>query len=182
MGPVTAPGARVAAALAALERLALASPPLQRALVASHARAIARLLPALTCPEGQPIDPRRDDWSIAVIGGGLFPRTALALARVWPAARVTLVDADADHLEQARRHLAARHLPATFVHATWDPHAPSAHDLVVLPLALVGDRDAAYLTPGPPRLVHDWLWRRRGVAGTPVAWWLIKRINLVAAR
>lgn len=178
-------GQRVAAVLGALERLALACPPLQRLLVATHARALARLLPHLTCPSGQPtprrpLDPTRDAWSIAVVGGGLFPRTALALARVWPAARVTIVDADAAHLERARRLLADPRV--TYLHATWDPHARHAHDLVILPLALVGDRDAVYTAPGPPRLVHDWLWHRRGDASTVVAWWLFKRLNLVAPR
>jgi threonine dehydrogenase-like Zn-dependent dehydrogenase len=175
-------GRRVAAVLGALERLALACPPLQRRLVAVHARALARLLPVLaTCPAGQAtIDLPRAAWSIAVVGGGLFPRTALALARVWPAARVTIVDADADHLERARRVLATHGAgDVTLVHATWDPRASHDHDLVILPLALVGDRDAVYTAAGAPRIVHDWLWRPRGRASAVVAWWLLKRVNLV---
>lgn len=175
-------GRRIAALLGALERLALACTPLQRRLVADHARAVADLLPAIACLSGQdPSTLPRQPWSIAVVGGGLFPRTALALARVWPAARVTIVDADADHLEQARRVLAAHHVTdVTFIHATWDPRVPHRHDLVVLPLALVGDRDAVYTAAGAPRLVHDWVWRRRGRAGVVVAWWLLKRLNLAA--
>lgn len=171
----------LAAALGGLERLALACPPLQRWLVRSHARAIARLMPRLAgCLPGHVhTDLSRTPARIAVVGGGLFPRTALALARVWPAARVTLVDADANHLERARRWLAARGIvDLEFVHATWDPTAPQEHDLVVVPLALVGDRTAVYAADGPPRLVHDWLWRRRG-AGVVVAWPLLKRLNLV---
>lgn len=175
-------GHRVAAALAALERLALTCAPLQRRLVADHARALADLQPALARlldrpPKALPHQPLR----IAVIGGGLFPRTALALARVWPAALVTIVDADADHLRSAARVLADHHITGvTLVHATWDPHAPGDHDLIVLPLALVGDRAAVYTAPGPPRLVHDWLWRPRGRTGVVVAWWLLKRLNLAA--
>jgi len=174
-------GRRVAVLLGALERLALACAPLQRRLVADHARAIHDLLPRLACLSGQ--DPRglpHTPWSIAVVGGGLFPRTALALARVWPAARVTIVDADADHLERARRVLAAHVITdVRFLHATWDPRAVHDHDLVILPLALVGDRDAVYTAAGPPRLVHDWLWRPRGRASTIICWWLLKRLNLV---
>lgn len=180
--PVT--GRRVAAVLGALERLALACPPLQRRLVADHARALADLLPALsTCLSGQaPGGTPRASPTIAVVGGGLFPRTALALARVWPAARVTIVDADAGHLECARRVLATHGVDdVTFLHAMWDPRTPHAYDLVILPLALVGDRNAVYTAAGAPRLVHDWLWRRRGRAGVVVSWWLLKRINLVAA-
>ncbi|MFY0540200.1 hypothetical protein [Nannocystis pusilla] len=37
-----------------------------------------------------------------------------------------------------------------------------AADLVIVPLALVGDREAVYAAGGPPRLVHEWIWRRRG--------------------
>ena len=50
-----------------------------------------------------------------------------------------------------------------------------------VPLALVGDRSAVYTAAGPPRLVHDWLWRRRG-PGVVVSWLLLKRLNLVAPR
>ena len=170
--------------LGGLERLALACPPLQRHLVRSHARAIARLMPELaTCLPGHvPKDLSRIPLRIAVVGGGLFPRTALALARVWPAARITLLDADADHLEHARRWLLARgRADLEYLHATWDPRAAQAHDLVIVPLALVGDRSAVYSAAGPPRLVHDWLWRRRG-PGVVVSWLLLKRLNLVAPR
>ncbi len=175
------PGRRVAAVLGALERLALASPPLQRRLVADHARALADLLPALSsCLSGQATDSASP--TIAVVGGGLFPRTALALARVWPAARVTIVDADAGHLECARRVLATHGVDdVTYLHAMWDPRSPHAYDLVILPLALVGDRNAVYTAAGAPRLVHDWLWRRRGRASVVISWWLLKRLNLVAA-
>ena len=200
------PGLLIARALGLLERLALTSPRLQARLIASHARALTRLLPELaTCLPGHvpddlsktPAQPHASNLShkpavsaaelphppvrIAVIGGGLFPRTALALARVWPAARVTIVDADAAHLARARAHLAAHHHPGVeLVHATWDPRVPlsGAPDLIIVPLALVGDRDAVYTAAGPPRLVHDWIWRRRG-PGVVVSWPLLKRLNLV---
>lgn len=175
------PSRWIAPALGALERLALASPRLQARLIASHAAALARLLPELrTCLPGHVhFDLSRTPARIAVIGGGLFPRTALALARVWPAARVTIVDADADHLARAREHLRARgHHDVELVHATWDPRAAQTHDIVIVPLAFVGDRDAVYTAAGPPRLVHDWIWRRRG-PGVVVSWPLLKRLNLV---
>lgn len=170
--------------LGGLERLALACPPLQRRLVRSHARALARLMPRLAAclPGHVPADLSQTPLRIAVVGGGLFPRTALALAQVWPAARVTLLDADAGHLEHARRWLLARgHTDVEYQHSTWDPRAPQTHDLVIVPLALVGDRAAVYAADGPPRLVHDWLWRRRG-PGVVVSWPLLKRLNLVRPR
>ena len=99
-----------------------------------------------------------------------------------PTARVTIIDADAAHLARARAHLAACHHPALeLVHTTWDPRAPQTHDLIIVPLALVGDREAVYTAPGPPRLVHDWVWRRRG-PGVVVSWPLLKRLNLVRPR
>jgi hypothetical protein len=33
-------------------------------------------------------------------------------------------------------------------------------------------------TPAPIVLIHDWVWRRRGAAGTRVSWWLLKRVNI----
>ena len=52
-------------------------------------------------------------------------------------------------------------------------------DLVVLPLAFDGDRDAIYAhPPAPVVVVHDWIWRRRG-EGYVVSFLLLKRLNLV---
>ena len=52
-------------------------------------------------------------------------------------------------------------------------------DLVVFPLAFVGDRAAIYRQPPAPAvIVHDWLWRRHG-AGAIVSVLLLKRLNLV---
>jgi hypothetical protein len=52
-------------------------------------------------------------------------------------------------------------------------------DLVVFPLSFEGDRDALYDRP-PARtvIIHDWLWRKRGVSGI-VSVALLKRLNLV---
>ena len=95
---------------------------------------------------------------MTIVGGGLFPRTALVLKRALPGAAITIVDANADHLAVARRFLddavrvAAPGLSST---ATSDPA-----DLVVIPLSFRGDRRAIYARP-PARavLVHDWIWR-----------------------
>lgn len=171
----------LAGVLDGLERVALACPPLQRYLVRSHARALGRLLPAVRDWLSGHVLEGRSEPRVLVVGGGLFPRTALALAQLWPEAWVTVLDADAGHLERARRWLAEGSQRVVFVHATWDPRAAATHDLVIVPLALVGDRAAVYSADGPPRLVHDWLWRRRG-AGVVISWWLLKRLNLVAPR
>lgn len=168
-------------ALCALERLALASPGLQRRMIDTHARAIDALAPAIRACLERPVQEDMRDLRVVVVGGGLFPRTALALARLWPRARVTVIDADAGHLERARACLAERGVAGVeLVHGRWSPAASAGHDLVIVPLALDGDRRALYAAEGPPRLVHEWSWRPGGRAGVVIAWWLGKRLNLVA--
>ncbi|PCC73255.1 Fatty acid desaturase [Nannocystis exedens] len=164
-------GLSIADALVGLERLALRSQRLQTWLVERHAAALRRLQPALA---GRPI------LRVVVIGGGLFPRSALALLQIWPEAQVTIIDADARHLERARELLRCREAGrrVEFVHRRYEPGTPLAADLVIVPLALVGDRDAVYAAGGPPRVVHEWIWRRRGAASAVVSRWLLKRVNL----
>src|SRR6185436_4138102 len=61
-----------------LERIALRSPWIQRYVLRAHERAFAALLPALP-----PIS------DITIVGGGLFPRTALILRKLRPEASLT---------------------------------------------------------------------------------------------
>jgi fatty acid desaturase len=148
-----------------LERLVLRVPALQRFVLRAHERALRRLLPSL--PE-----PRR----VVIVGGGVFPRTALVLRRLLPRARLTIVDARADNLELARGFLdAAVRLERRF----FDGRRPEDADLVVIPLSLVGDRSRVYdEPPAPAVLVHDWIWARRR-PGVRISWLLLKRLNLV---
>ncbi len=153
-------------ALIALEHLAIALAPVRRFVLARHARAIAALLPAAGRVE-----------RACVVGGGLFPRTALVLRRLLPECRITIVDASARSLAVARGLLddgAVR-----FEHARWDRRRGAGFDLVVLPLGYVGDRAAEYAAPAARALlVHDWLWRRRGRSRV-VSLLLLKRVNLI---
>jgi fatty acid desaturase len=168
-----APGSRWPAALrwldavslAGLERLVLRSAWLQKLVVDAHARAIARLLPSIGAVE-----------RVTIVGGGLFPRTAIVMRRLRPDARLTIVDSDLAHLESARALAPAGvHL----IHATYDHTWRDDAHLIVVPLAFDGDRALEYASPRAPAvLVHDWIWRRRG-SGVVVAWWLFKRVNLV---
>jgi len=154
--------------LESLERRAARSGRLRRFLVRSHERAFRALLARLGAP------PRR----VAIVGGGLFPRTALVLRRLLPGARLTVIDRSAAHLEEARPWLDGA---VEWVHGAFDPERHAGFDLVVVPLAYRGDREALYRRPPAPALiVHDWLWRRRG-AGAVVSGLLLKRLNLVAA-
>jgi hypothetical protein len=151
--------------LEGLERLVLKSHRLQRLVLAAHERAVRRLLPA-----AGPVD------RVTIVGGGLFPRTALVMKRVLPGAAITIVDVNADHLAVARRFLddAVRSEHRAYRDGESDPA-----DLVVIPLSFRGDRRAIYSRP-PARavLVHDWIWRP-APASAVVSWWLLKRINLV---
>jgi hypothetical protein len=160
--------------LDALERIVLCSPSLQRMVVRAHARAFTRLLPSLG-----------GVGRVGIVGGGLFPRTAIVLRRLLPEARLVVIDADAAHLSRARQFLAANHdapdSPVEFRAEVFDAaRSADEFDLVVAPLAFIGDRQALYATPPAARIVvHDWLWRRRGSTGARVSVWLLKRINLV---
>jgi hypothetical protein len=149
-----------------LERLALRSRLLQRLMLAAHERAFRKVL-----RDVGPVD------RVAVVGGGLFPRTVLVLRRLWPDARLVAIDADAAHVAAVRRFPVG---DTEFVTAVYDPDEHTGFDLVVIPLAYVGDRARLYgHPPAPFLLVHDWLWRRRGGRGAVVSWLLLKRLNLV---
>jgi hypothetical protein len=130
-----------------------------------HARAFAALLPRL--PEVR---------RVGIVGGGLWPRTPLVLRRLLPGARLVVIDRSAENLAVARPFLPD---DVEVINDFYDPRRMTEFDLVVIPLALLGDREALYRDP-PARavLVHDWLWRRRG-EGAVVSWLLLKRLNLV---
>jgi hypothetical protein len=166
-----------AIAIDALERATLGVPAVRRALVSTHTRAFALLLARTDA---------RAIREVTIIGGGLFPRTALVLARLLPHARLTLLDAVPAHLDRARAFLEAgapsAAKAARYVTGRFDPHAPPPRaDLLVVPLAFRGDRACFYAAPPAPRVVvHDWLWRRRGTCGVRISLLLVKRLNLVS--
>jgi fatty acid desaturase len=153
--------------LDALERLVLRSPPLRRFVLRVHERALRDAVGASAGVQ-----------RILVVGGGLFPRTALALRRLFPTADITVLDADASHLATAAPFLDDR---ITLRHGAFPGTAALAPeaDLVVVPLAFDGDRDRVYAhPPAPIVVVHDWLWHPRGrsVVVSPL---LLKRVNVI---
>jgi fatty acid desaturase len=154
-----------ALSLESLERKVLRSARLQRFVLAAHERAFKALLPRLA-----PIH------HVTIVGGGLYPRSALILRRLLPDATVTIVDAKPEHLEIAAPFLNG---DIELEHRLFDAAVPEPADLVVIPLAFVGDRDRIYRhPPAKAVLVHDWMWRPRG-EGARVSWLLLKRLNLV---
>jgi hypothetical protein len=154
------------AGLCLLESVTLRCRPLQRWLLCSHQRALRHVL------KGAP-PPRR----IGIVGGGMFPRSVLVLHNLFPEARIIVIEAEASHIETARRFIGDDVL---FVNEWFDPLRHAAFDLLVIPLAYDGNRERVYEQPPAPRvLIHDWLWRRRGKHSAVISWALLKRINLV---
>ena len=148
-----------------LERIALKSSWIQRYVLRAHERAFRAMLPDVPAIR-----------HVTIVGGGLFPRTALVFRKLQPDARLTIVDANRDHLDVARPFLAD---PVEYREQFFDPRLDDGGDLVVIPLSFIGNRDDVYRRP-PARaaLVHDWLWNVRG-KGVRVSWLLLKRLNLV---
>ena len=152
--------------LDSLERLVLHSRVLQRFVLRSHARAFRELMPSL---------PRIT--RVAVVGGGLFPRSYLILSALLPSARITIIDADADNLARARALVDPSRVE--IVHARYAERDDDRYDLLVIPLSFDGDRSALYAhPPAPAVIVHDWIWRKRGDSRI-VSVALLKRVNLV---
>lgn len=161
--------------LCALERLVLGSPRLQRFVLDRHERAFRRLL------DGAPhlLDSVPQCKRIGIVGGGLYPRTAIVLSRLRPEARLALIDMSAENLSIARRHLSGAACEVEAINERFDASAGGSFDLLVIPLAYLGDREALYRRPPAPLvLIHDWIWRRRA-RGVVVSWLLLKRLNLV---
>lgn len=150
-----------------MERLVLRVAWLQRVVLRAHRTALRTAL------NGAGAITR-----VTVVGGGLFPRTALILRELLPAATITVVDADEAHLARARPLLGDG---VRLEHRTFrDTERAIDADLVVIPLAYLGNRESIYQHP-PARLVvvHDWIWRPRGRT-IRVSAFLLKRINVIA--
>ena len=74
-----------------------------------------------------------------------------------------------DRLAEGRSQGNARYVPGRM----------DRFDLLVIPLSYLGDRAEVYeRPPAAAVVVHDWIWRKRGVSRV-VALLLLKRVNLV---
>jgi hypothetical protein len=159
------------ASLDGLEELVCRSPLLQRFVLRTHQRALAKVFSMMPSP-----------YRVVIVGGGLFPRTALVLQRLVPEAKLILADARQDRLERARGWLKNDiECVNAFCTAANLSQLSKGADLVVVPLALRG-RKAEFYTypPACNMLVHDWLWRPRG-RSIVISWLLLKRLNVISA-
>jgi len=151
-----------------LERLVLRHEALQRFVLRSHRRAFAAILPTLPSIR-----------QVAIVGGGLFPRTALILRELLPNARIVIVDASTENIATASSILGGQDIHSECRLYRPTDETAGRFDLVVIPLSFRGDRHALYRHPPPtPLLVHDWIWNRSG-EGRVVSIALLKRLNLV---
>lgn len=152
--------------LESLERFVLRVPALQRFVLDRHEFAL-RALGIQHLPVQR----------VAIVGGGLFPRSALLLQRLLPNAQLSIIDARASHLDIARRFLLDDQIE--LINDWYQPRQHSKFDLLIVPLAYVGAREELYRCPPTTYLLmHDWLWRRRGTSRI-VSLLLLKRLNLV---
>ena len=164
----------VTASLNVLERIVLRSRTLQRFVLKAHERAFRGIA------EFAEISAQPSDFAVAIVGGGLFPRTAIVVRALLPRARITIIDESRENLDVARAWLDDETI--AFVHGRYDHAVATSFDAIVFPLAFHGDREAIYAhPPAPVTIVHDWIWRRRGV-GHVVSLALLKRINLVRSQ
>jgi hypothetical protein len=143
---------------------------LRRFVLRVHERALARALAKMPRPH-----------HVVIVGGGLFPRTALVLRRLLPEAKLTIVDMREDRIASARPWLddGIKFVCGVCTAENLSTLAGDA-DLVVVPLALRGRKAEFYHAPPAPHvLIHDWLWRRRSDSSIVVSLALLKRLNLV---
>jgi hypothetical protein len=149
--------------LGLLERTVLHSKLLQQFVLGRHQKAFETLLAQIPRPT-----------SIAVVGGGLFPRSLIILRKLCPNSQIVGIEGDTHHIQIAKRFV-----DAEFIDEWFDPSQPCDFDLLVIPLAYLGDKRELYQNPPTPTLlIHDWLWRKRGQS-TIVSLFLLKRLNMV---
>jgi fatty acid desaturase len=148
-----------------LERVVLRSKWLQRFVLSRHRRAFKELLGP---------DEQRDFKSMGIVGGGLFPRTALVLRDLLPRCALTVIEENPEHIVIAKRWFDGG---VEFVEARYGGAFEREFDAVVIPLAFHGRRSDFCVGPAPRTLfVHDWFWRR-GKRTRVISWLLLKRLN-----
>src|SRR5207247_1879822 len=138
-------------------------------LMVRSERALRKLLPRL---------PRVR--TVQIVGGGMFPRTAILLQRLLPEAEITIIDANAESIRTAKAFISE---DIKLAHEWFEPVHSVNTDLMVIPLSFIVDRDSVYKSPPATTvLIHDWIWAKRTrfcKKGVVVSPWLLKRLNLI---
>ena len=155
--------------LETLESFVLRSKILQRFVLSRHAAAFEALL--------KQVEPHAFK-NVAIVGGGLFPRTALVLRQLLPQCALTIIEENPEHIAIARRWLDEG---VEYVVTHYDGASEREFDAVVIPLAFRGNREELCAKKAAKTLfVHDWIWRRRPQSQI-ISWLLLKRLNRVDA-
>ena len=71
----------------------------------------------------------------------------MILQRLLPDAQMTIIEASADHIRIARNFVGG---DIRFVHEFFEATPPDNLDLMVIPLAFIGDRSRIYRRPPAP--------------------------------
>jgi hypothetical protein len=151
--------------LETFEFLVLRSKALQRFVLSRHAVAFEALLKRNERPEFK---------SVAIVGGGLFPRTALVLRKLLPHCALTIIEENPAHIAIARHWLDEG---VEYVVAHYEGVFGRGFDAVVIPLALRGNREELCAKETARTLfVHDWIWRPQRKSCV-ISWLLLKRLN-----
>jgi hypothetical protein len=159
--------------LCGLERVVLGSPLLQRWVLERHVAAFARL----------PLDPATTR-SVAIVGGGMFPRTALVFRRLFPGARLLVIDGSPSSVDALGRFFASRAECRPEVELAWfDPARHRGFDVVVFPLAFAGEGSLVVRAAGANAsvVVHDWAFRpipESARTTSHVSWFFLKRLTM----
>jgi hypothetical protein len=154
--------------LETLESFVLRSKALQRFVLSRHRVAFQSLLKR---------DDRPELKSVAIVGGGLFPRTALVLRKLLPQCALTVIEENPEHIAIARRWLDE---DVEYVAAHYDGAFARQFDAIVIPLAFRGNREELCAKKTGTLFVHDWIWHRRSKSRV-ISWLLLKRLNRVDA-
>lgn len=151
--------------LVGLEKFAMHFGLLKNWLVKVHKNAFLKLW-----PEEIPSTAK-----IGIVGGGLFPRTALAIKEICPEAKITVIEASRDHIDLAKSILG----DSVHYQESWfsfeDQNQPY-FDLLIIPLAFKGDQKKWKQLNCRYLFVHQWFWKNN-INSTLISSFLFKRLS-----
>lgn len=136
-----------------LEYITIKIPFLRNWVLNVHERAICNLLS---------LDVQEPPIRFVVVGGGIFPRTAIIIRRLFPDAQIVIQDMNLKSLRFAENYLRNMHITEDVIYShtiydgiNYDAASESIYGtVVILPLAFRGEiGQTAFKT-----LKHCWIW------------------------